>query len=152
MRPGTCRLYARLCQACQGFVETGIPPIQHMVVGQHAAIDRGGSQAWSIARMHAVLNALLRPGGAVTGDCGFQIDDTHSGGSSIQDRQRIAPHVGKIDRPGNRATGLFGKLQIPHCTVQVGFKDLRIARVGQRLVDAPAGHDIARQEQRDGIA
>lgn len=71
----------------------------------------------------------------------------HIGLSAVQFVKRIAPDIGKIDRPRNRAVRLFGKLHVADRTFHVALEEDRVTGIGQYLVDTPSRHDIATEKQ-----
>lgn len=62
IRAGAGRGDAGRVQGGQGVREAGLPPVEHLVVGEHAAIERGAAQAGHVGRVHAVMDPLAGPG------------------------------------------------------------------------------------------
>ena len=79
-------------QRAQRLNQAVAPPVQHVIVGQHATIDPGSGQTGDVVGVHPVVDAF-RPGPAARGDGGLQIDDPCRGLRGPQYRQRIAPDV-----------------------------------------------------------
>jgi hypothetical protein len=61
-------------QGLAGLCQALMTPVQDVIVGQHAAVDRGGRQNRHVARMHPVVD-LLGSGLFAGGDARFEIDD-----------------------------------------------------------------------------
>ncbi|MNQ67177.1 hypothetical protein D3C85_816870 [compost metagenome] len=140
-------------EAGQGLAQAGFAPVQHMIVGQHAAVDAGHFEYRQIGRMHPVVDAFgRRP--AVAGHGGFQIDQAHIRPALPERLQRHAPDIGEIHRPGDRAVAPFGQAHIVAGILDISLIQARIAGVGQDLVDAPGAHQVTREKQsrRYGIA
>ena len=135
-------------QAVQCLVESGVAPVQDMVVGQYAAVDIRGRETGDVVRMHAVLDTLAGPGCAAGGDCGFEVDDTYVRRGLFECGQGVTPDIGEVHRPGNRPVGPFGQAYIVQRRLAIGFVNARIAGVGQGLVNGSAGHDVASHEER----
>jgi hypothetical protein len=81
------------------------------------------------------------------GDGGFQVDDARGRTAAFQFGQGIAPHIAEVHRARQRAAGGLGQLQVGRGVADIGFVQLRVAGVGQDLIDAPAGHHVAAQKQ-----
>jgi len=148
---GACGVHAGFVQGGQAVGKTLVAPVQHMVVGQHAAVELGRREARQVVRMHAVLDALAGPGLAAGGDGGFQVDDAEVRLMAIQFRQRIAPGIGIVHRQRQRAEALLGQGHIVARRFQISLVDARVGRMRQDLVDAAPAHDVAAEKQGEGL-
>jgi hypothetical protein len=120
-----------------------------MVVGQYAAVDAGRGEAGHVSGVHAVMDAFAGPGILAGGDRSLQVDDAQVRPGTAQRIEGIAPDVGKVDRPADRAVCLLGQLHIAERRAHPGFEQARLSGVRQDLVDAAPGHEVAGQEQGD---
>ena len=148
---GARRAQPRRVQAIQGLLQAGMPPVQHVIVGEHAAFDARRGETGHVGRVHAVVDALARPGLLAGGDGGLQIDDARRRLRPRDLLQRVAPDVGVVHRPCDGAVGALGDLHVAERGAHVGFVEVRLARVREDLIDAAAGHHVAAQEQRHGV-
>jgi hypothetical protein len=73
--PRTSHLDIQLLQSRQRLSQAGAAPIEHMVVGQYAAVDLGVSKTRGIFGTHAIIDTLLHAIIAA-GHRRFQVDDT----------------------------------------------------------------------------
>ncbi|MNS89671.1 hypothetical protein D3C72_1236900 [compost metagenome] len=137
----------RPVQRCQRIGQPRASPIQHMVVGQHRAVDAGSLQAGDIARMHPVMHRLARPGVVAGGDGGFEVDDARPRRAAFQFRQGLAPRVFRPGGARNRSGLALGKAHVVECGMHIRFMQQRLAGMREDLIDAAAGHHVAAQEQ-----
>jgi hypothetical protein len=121
-----------------------------MVVGQHAAVDAGGTDGREVLRAHAVIDALWLRSSASGHRC-FQVDDACVWLATFELIQRNAPDIVEIDRVGNRAIESFCQPDIIAGFLDVVFVKPRIARMRQYKVNAAGGHDIATEKQLQRI-
>ncbi|MNQ98305.1 hypothetical protein D3C85_1139890 [compost metagenome] len=148
--PGPGAGHAAARQGRQRIGETFAAPVQHMVVGQYAAIDARREDGREVRRIHAVVDALgLRP--TAPGHGGFQVDQAHLGPAPLQVFQCIAPDVGVIDRARQGAVQPFGQPHIATGILEVGLVQPRVAGMRQHRVDAARGHHVAGEKQLEAL-
>ncbi len=96
---GACRFQSGPMQAGEGLLQSRRSPVEHVVVGQHAAVDPCGRQARQVGGVHAVVDALRLPilGG---GDGGLEVDDAEVGADPFELGEGIAPDVFRWRRAG----------------------------------------------------
>ncbi|MNN28211.1 hypothetical protein D3C81_1417720 [compost metagenome] len=137
-------------EGVQGVAQADLAPVQHVVVGQGAAVDPGGAQQREVLRGHAVVDALgLRP--AVAGHRAFQVDQAYLWLAALQLAEGVAPDVGEVHRSLDGTAALLGQHHVVAGVVHVVFVQPRIAGVRQDLVDATGRHDIAEEEQAERV-
>ena len=138
-------------QDVQCVEQTAVPPIQHMVVGQHAAIDLGSGDTGNILRTHAIVDTLGDE--AITPcDCRFQIDDADMRTPTFEFAKGVAPDIRKINWLLDRTMQPLGERHVLRGGLDVRLVNLWVAWEWQDLIDAPARHDIAAQEDRDRVS
>ena len=81
----------------------------------------------------------------------LQVDDPEVGLQPAQHVERVAPDVGKGNRSGNRTVRPLGQLDVGRGEADRRLVQTRIAWIREDLVDAPAEHHVAAQEQRDRV-
>lgn len=96
--------------------------------------------------LHPVIDAF-GPNSSLTVMLVSRLTMRASGRASHRALPRIAPDIGERDRRWNRAVCGLRERHITPRRPHKGFADVRIARMGQDLVDAPSRHDIAAEKQ-----
>ena len=142
---------ARLIQCFYRFLQSGISPIENVVVGQGTKVDLGTGQHADVARMHSIVNGFLRPRPVMGGNSGFEVDKPEVGIQCIEFRQGVSPHVAGIPVAGQGAI-LFPRefhvpFGIPNAT-PIG-RDQGVSGMGQHLIYAASQHDVTAQCQPD---
>lgn len=149
--PRSWRAKTRVRQRVEGLLQPAAAVVQHMVVGQGAGVRTGGGQAGQVGRVHPVVDLFAGRGLVVPRDGGLQVEDPDVGRRRGEHVQRVAPGPGEVGRSGNPAVRRLGQLHIGAGILDVRLPQLRIAGVRKDLVDSPAEHHIAGQEQRDEV-
>ena len=93
------------------------------------------------------MDSFVRPGRLDGRDGRFQINNSQIDRPAFQFLQRSTPDVIEGHRPRNRAVGFIGKIDIVARIANVGLVQNRIRWMGQRLIDAAAGHHVAAEKQ-----
>jgi hypothetical protein len=146
--PGARSADARAVKRVERLFEPRLAPVQHVVVGEHTAVDAGGGQAIDVGRVHPVVDALVDPV-AAAGHGRFQIDDAGVRLHARQLVQGVAPDVPGSHRTRDGPVALLRQTHIVHGVLHPRLVDGGIARVRQDLVDPPAGHHVAADEQSE---
>ena len=137
-----------LCaQHVQCLRKSTISPIEDMVVREHAAIDLRRNETGRVGRMHAIVNVLSRPRLVGRGDRGLEIDDPRIGANPRDLGERIAPDVAEIDRSPDGPVRLLGDLDVVEGRALDALVEVRLARMGEDLIHAAAGHHVAAEQQ-----
>ena len=137
---------AESVQCSKRIDQSGSAPIEHVIVGESAAIDAGDCKASRILGADAVVYSLGQKVLAAR-DAGFQVDDACIWPHAIELLEGRTPDVGQRQGCGDRAIRPLRQAQIVGRRTHVPFVDLRLAGTGQRLIDAAAQHHIAAQEE-----
>ena len=125
-------------------------PVEDVVVAQHADVDGRRGQHRHVPGVHPVVDPL--PGPRLPGgrDRRLQVDDPGLGIDLVQHRQRVAPDPVVRHLRRDLAALRLGQLHVPHGALHVRLVQPWVHRVGEHLVDPPAEHDVAGQEQGGG--
>jgi hypothetical protein len=143
--------YARSIQAVQRLHQSGVPPVQHMVVRQTAAVDASGRKAAYVSRAHAIVNLFARPGLLAARDGGLQVDDPDLRARPLQRSERVAPDVREVHRPCDRTIEALRQPHVIAGVTDVRFEQHGVGGVRQNLIHTPARHDITTQEHPYGV-
>jgi hypothetical protein len=143
---GAGRSHARFRQAVERVKQTGLTPIENVVVGEHAAIELSSGETGHIARSHAVVNLLIRRH-AVMRDAGFKIDDPQIRLLRIQFRQRLAPDIGEVHRSWDRPAPCLSQSDVAARIPDHRLEQARLCRMRQDLIDPASSHHITAEKQ-----
>ncbi len=149
-KPNTSRCRSpetRPAQRLDRLHQARVAPVEDMVVRKNTAVDPSCREAGDVRRMHAVVDALV-PTLVARGDAGLEVDDPRVRVSALELVERIAPDVREVHRTDDGTVGALGELHVPRCAGYRGLIQPGVARVRQHLSDAPAGHHVAAEEQR----
>src|SRR5262249_31573216 len=80
---------------------------------------------------------------------GLEVHDSRIGVHRIQDRDRVTPRILGRGTARDRAGGLLGDRDVVARVCHVVFVELRIAGLGEDLIDPASQHDVTAQKQRD---
>ena len=123
---------AQLLKSGQGIEQSRPTPIENVVIGQHAAVKGGSSQATSVFRTHPIVDAL-RIISVAARNAGFEIDDACVRLHAAPFFHGRTPNISEIQGPENRAVRSLCQPQISDSGFHRFFVQAGRARVGQRL-------------------
>src|SRR5690606_39586467 len=86
--------------------------IEHVIVREHAAVDRHDGQAVDVRWMHSIVNALARPESVARRDARLEIDDADVRPLACQLLERFAPDVPGRDASRDTSRNLLGELDV----------------------------------------
>jgi hypothetical protein len=136
---------AGLVQRGERFGQPFAAPVEHVIVGQRAAVDACRRETLDVQRIHAVMDSFVRPVVVAGHDARFKIDDPHVG--PVEFFQSITPDILIADRAWDGAVRRLRESHIVPGVAHVRLEQVRFAGVGQDLIDASAQHDVAADEQ-----
>ena len=95
--------------------------------------------------MHPVVDSL-GPSLIASGHAGLQVHHARSRRHAVQFFERVPPDIGIADLARDGPIDRLGERHVCSRVSYDGFLDRREARMAQNLIDAPARHDVAGQE------
>lgn len=128
--------------------QAGEAEVEGVVVGQRAVVEAGRREAGEVLGAHPVADRPARPVVA-PGDRGLEVRQPQVGGEALEDVERLAPRIGEARRARHGAAPALGQGDVLGGVLDEELAQARIARVGEDLVHAPAGHHVAAEKKPD---